>query len=87
MLKVFSVRVTEIGGGDKSRVKRGADLFNGHQTGIGQFGENQCKFIQQVERCTLHMTLLTLLTLPTLPTLHNTVLASLHCIMQAMCKI
>ena len=26
----------------------GADLFNGHQTGIGQFGKNLCKFIQQV---------------------------------------
>ena len=41
-----------------SKVKPGADLFNGHQTGIGQFGENQCKFIHQVERCAHCITLL-----------------------------
>ena len=48
IVKKYSRSKTEIEAGDKSKVNDGADLFNGHQTGIGQFGENQCKFIHQV---------------------------------------
>ena len=60
---------TEIEGGDKPKVKHGADLFNGHQTGIGQFGENQCKFIHQVEERDAHCI---------------TLLPSLHCAVQIL---
>ena len=58
IVKKYSRSKTEIEAGDTSKVKPGADLFNGHQTGIGQFGENQCKFIHQVERCAHCITLL-----------------------------